>query len=146
MRIFSAAIFVGAMFVVATAQAQDQAAIAKGVGTVSTTLTPKDIGAPEAWSDKPVGKYDLVLNIPEGAMPVELTVGESAGTLTATLWKVGDNDGHFVKPTVKGNDLVLEGSTPNGALLLTIRHHGAALSGVWQLGEGRGTLEGKAKS
>lgn len=146
MRI-SSAILGAAMIVVAanTGYAQDQAAIAKGVGSAPGFVTPKDIGPTEAWSAKPIGKYDLTLNIPEGAMPAELTISESAGELTAMLWKVGDNDGHFVKPTVKGNDLVLEGTTPNGALVITLRHHGSKLAGVWQLGQGRGTVEGTAK-
>jgi len=147
MRILSTAILCGAVFVVAanTSQAQDQAAIAKGVGTAPGVVTPKDIGPTEAWSAKPLGKYDLTINIPEGAMPVELTISESAGELTAMFWKVGDNDGHFVKPTVKGNDLVLEGTTPHGALVITLRHHGSKLAGVWQLGEGRGTVDGAAR-
>jgi hypothetical protein len=143
MRILPAAILGVTLLVGATAaRAQDQATVAKSISLAA----PKDIGTVEQWSAKPVGKYDLLLNIPEGAMPVELTIGESAGSLTAMFWKVGDNDGHFMKPTVKGEDLVLEGTTPNGALVVTIKHHGALLSGIWQLGQGRGTLEGKARS
>jgi hypothetical protein len=147
MRVISAALVAGAMLIVTanTSHAQDQAAIAKGIGTAPGIVIPKDIGPTEPWSAKPIGKYELILNIPEGPMPVELTVSESAGTLTAMFWKVGDNDGHFVKPTVKGNDLVLEGTTPHGALTITLRHHGPKLAGVWQLGEGRGTVEGAAK-
>ena len=127
----------------ATLQAQSAAAPAAAPAAV---VTPKDIGPAEAWSEKPVGKYDIVINIPEGAMPVEITVSESQGGLMAQFYKVGDNDAHLMTAAVKGTDLVLNGTTPHGALTIQIKHHGAKLSGIWQLGEDRGTLEGSTKS
>ena len=66
--------------------------------------------------------------------------------MSATFYKVGDNDAHVMTAAVNGTDLVLKGTTPRGALTIQIRHHGSKLSGIWQLGEDRGTLEGSAKS
>ena len=150
MKILSAAFICGALVVVAggTIQAQSSPAPAGAPSTTAApaAVTPKDIGPLEAWADKPLGKYDIVINIPEGAMPVEITVNESASGLSATFYKVGDNDAHVLTAAVNGTDLVLKGTTPRGALTIQIRHHGAKLSGIWQLGDDRGTLEGSAKS
>ena len=150
MKILSAAFICGALLLVADATIQAQTSTAPaGVpasGVTSATVTPKDIGPLEAWADKPLGKYDIVINIPEGAMPVEITVNESASGLSATFYKVGDNDAHVMTAAVNGTDLVLKGTTPRGALTIQIRHHGEKLSGIWQLGDDRGTLEGTAKS
>jgi hypothetical protein len=153
MKIFSAVFACGVLLLVADAAIQAQTAAAAGAAPApgvtaapavipAPAVTPKDIGPIEAWSDKPLGKYDIVINIPEGAMPVEITISESASGLSALFYKVGDNDAHVMDAAVNGTDLVLKGVTPHGALTMQIRHHGAKLSGIWQLGEGRGTLEG----
>ena len=157
MKILSAAFICGALLVVADASVQAQSttvpAVAPAPGaspaqaaTPAQTVTPKDIGAFEAWTAKPLGKYDIVINIPEGAMPVEITVSESASGLSALFYKKGDIDAHIMTAFVDGTDLVLKGNTPRGALTIQIRHHGANLSGIWQLGQDRGTLEGSTKS
>jgi hypothetical protein len=157
MKIFSATLVCGALLMVADTTIQAQSAAANGAtpttpgtaapaATAAPAVTPKDIGPPEAWSDKPLGKYDIVINIPEGPMPVEITISQSATGLSALFYKVGDNDAHVMDAAVKGTDLVLTGSTPRGALTINIRHHGALLSGTWQLGGDRGTLEGSTKA
>lgn len=150
MKILSAAFICGALVLVAGgtihAQSSPAPAGAPSTGSAPAAVTPKDIGPVEPWADKPLGKYDIVINIPEGAMPVEITVNESASGLSATFYKVGDNDAHVMTAAVNGTDLVLKGTTPRGALTIQIRHHGAKLSGVWQLGDDRGTLEGSTKS
>ena len=157
MKVLSATLVCAAMLLVADAATQAQSAPANGAtpttpGTAAPTATaapaptPKDIGALEAWSDKPLGKYDIVINIPEGAMPVEITISQSATGLSALFYKVGDNDAHVMDAAVNGTDLVLKGTTPRGALTINIRHHGALLSGTWQLGGDRGTLEGSTKA
>src|SRR5690349_10950344 len=112
MKILSATLVCGAMLLVAdAAQGQSAPANVASPATPGTTapaatappaVTPKDIGAPEAWSDKPVGKYDIVINIPEGAMPVEITISQSASGLSALFYKVGDNDAHVMGAAVKG--------------------------------------------
>ena len=150
MKILSAAFICGALLFVADAAIHAQTSTVPS-GAAATTaapaaVTPKDIGPLEPWADKPLGKYDIVINIPEGAMPVEITVNESATGLSATFYKVGDNDAHVLTAAVDGTNLVLKGTTPRGPLTIQIRHHGAKLSGVWQLGDGQGTLEGTAKS
>lgn len=147
MKLSFAVFACGALLLAAngTLQAQSPAA-PSGAPATAPVVTPKDIGTPEAWSDKPLGKYDLVINIPEGAMPVEITISESQNGLSALFYKEGDNDAHVLTAEVKGTDLVLTGTTPRGALVIQIRHHGPKLSGAWQLGDGRGTLEGSTKS
>ena len=150
MKIFSAALLCGALLFVADATIQAQTSTAPTAATAPsaapTAVAPKDIGPLEAWAEKPLGKYDIVINIPEGGMPVEITVNESATGLSATFYKIGDNDAHVLTAAVNGTDLVLKGTTPRGPLTIQIRHHGAKLSGIWQLGDGQGTLEGSAKS
>ena len=157
MKILSAALVCGALLFVADtaihAQSAPPSASSGGSSAVThaptatpATVTPKDIGPLEAWTDKPLGKYDIVINIPEGAMPVEITISEASKGLSALFYKVGDIDAHIMDATVNGTDLVLKGSTPRGALTIKIRHHGAKLSGIWQLGEDQGTVEGSTKS
>ena len=155
MKILSAAFVCALLFVADTAiHAQSGPAPASGASPAVTpapaspaaTVTPKDIGPLEAWPDKPLGKYDIVINIPEGSMPVEITISEASKGLSALFYKVGDLDAHIMDATVNGTDLVLKGTTPRGALTIKIRHHGAKLSGSWQLGEDQGTVEGSNKS
>jgi hypothetical protein len=152
MKILSAAFLCGALLLASgqSVSAQSPAAAAPSATvtpaptTAAPSVTPKDIGPLEAWAEKPLGKYDIVINIAEGAMPVEITVNEAATGLSATFYKKGDNDAHVMSAAVSGTDLVLQGTTPHGALTIKIRHHGSRLSGIWQLGEDRGTLEGTA--
>ena len=156
MKILSATFVCGALLFVADTAIHAQSAPApassgssagtRAPTTTPATATPKDIGPLEAWADKPLGKYDIVINIPEGAMPVEITVSEASKGLSALFYKVGDIDAHVMDATVNGTDLVLKGNTPRGALTIKIRHHGAKLSGIWQLGEDQGTVEGSTKS
>ena len=156
MKILSAAFVCGALLFVADSAIHAQSAPAPASGASSAvtpapaaapaTVTPRDIGPLEAWTDKPVGKYDIVINIPEGAMPVEITISEASKGLSALFYKVGDIDAHVMDAAVNGTDLVLKGNTPRGALTIKIRHHGPKLSGIWQLGEDQGTLEGSTKS
>ena len=155
MKILSAAFVCALLFVADTAiHAQSTPAPASSSGssagtrapTATPAVTPKDIGPLEVWADKPLGKYDIVINIPEGAMPVEITISEASKGLSALFYKVGDIDAHIMNATVNGTDLVLKGNTPRGALTIKIRHHGAKLSGIWQLGEDQGTVEGSTKS
>lgn len=145
MKITTALAVCGGLLLGANATLNAQAAATPSAATAQV-VTPKDIGTPEAWSEKPLGKYDLTVNIPEGAMPVEITISESKSGLSALFYKVGDNDAHVMTATVKGTDLILNGTTPHGALTMQIRHHGPALSGTWQVGDDRGTLEGSAKA
>jgi hypothetical protein len=151
MKIVSATLICGAVLFVANTGLQAQSGPTTTPAPVvsaspSVAATPKDIGPAEAWSAKPVGKYDLIVNIPQGAMPVELTISESANGLSALFYKVGDNDAHLMTATVKDTDLILVGHTETGAVTITLRHHGAKLAGVWQLGNDQGTVEGSTKS
>ena len=145
MKITYALAVCGGLLLGANATLNAQVAATPSAGATQVAA-PKDIGTPEAWSEKPLGKYDLTINIPEGPMPVEITISETKSGLSALFYKVGDNDAHVMSATVNGIDLILSGTTPHGALTMQIRHHGPRLSGTWQVGEDRGTLEGSTKS
>ena len=100
----------------------------------------------EAWSAKPIGSYDLVLDTPERKMPAALTISETDGNLSALLWPEGDNDGHTMNVAVKGVDLVLTAVAPRGPVTITIERRGKNLSGTWSMGSEGGSLKGSIKA
>lgn len=142
MKVISA--LCGAVLIISanTAQAQNAAAAAATPGAQSSKpATPAD-----AWSAKPLGKYDLVVKLSDRDMPTDLTITESDGKFTALFWPVGDNDGHYMTVTVNGTDLVLNAEAPRGHVVIHIERRGARLTGTWQMGSEHGTLEGTIKS
>ncbi|AHG93325.1 hypothetical protein J421_5790 (plasmid) [Gemmatirosa kalamazoonensis] len=98
------------------------------------------------WDARPVGRYDVELALPDGPMPVTLTVSDSAGRLTATFWKVGDRDGHEMSVTVKDTDLLLHAETPRGPLDIVLQRQGERVAGRWTLGADHGSVQGKVAS
>lgn len=78
-------------------------------------------------------------------MVADVTVSEQDGKLTALFFPVGDQSGLPMSAAVKGNALVLNTDTPRGPFEARIEHHGAKLTGTWQLGFKTGKLEGEAK-
>ena len=146
MRVISAAAFVGAILL------STSATHAQTPQTPAAALTPagarssNDIGPAEPWGAKPLGRYDLSVNTPEGAVPVVITITESAGNLSAALLKGNDPEAHTMAVTVKDTDLILNATTDNGPITINIKHHGQKLAGTWDMGVQRGTLEGSARN
>ena len=80
---------------------------------------------------------------PDGEdMPVSLTISDSAGTMSALFWPVGDQDGHTMAVTVNDTDLVLNGQTPGGPLVITLHKHDKAVDGKWSFRGETGTVKG----
>lgn len=137
-RTLAAASFVALAALAMPAAAQSTAAPAAPSASAPAT---------EAWSAKPIGKYTLTMVRPDGQnMPVSVTVSDSAGALSALFWPVGDNDGHTMSVEVKGTDLVLNGQTPGGPLVITLQKHEHAVKGTWsfrgEVGAVTGTIDG----
>ena len=99
-------------------------------------------GPAEAWSAKPVGKYRMTLAIPGHDMTADVTIREESGKLIANIWPVGDRDGRDFDAAVKGNQLLITGSTERGPVSIAWEHHGSQISGTWQLGDQNGPLTG----
>ena len=114
--------------------------------TVSDSVAKSAEAPAEAWSAKPIGKYDLVLDLTDHKMPASLTITETDGKLSALLWPEGDNDGHVMDVTVKGADLVLTAIAAHGPVTITIEKRGKNLSGSWSMGMEHGPLTGSTKS
>ena len=135
---FAAAALAG---VPASSSAQTNAGSTVGDGVAKSAEAPA-----EAWSAKPIGKYDLVFDLTDRKMPTALTITETDGKLSALVWPEGDNDGRVMDVTVKGVDLVLSTVVPRGPVTITIEKRGKSLSGTWSMGMEHGSLTGTPKS
>ena len=102
--------------------------------------------AAEQWDAKPLGNYDVVLDTPDRALAVTITISEASGKLMALFWPESDDQGQVMDVTVIGTDLVLSANTRRGALELNIERRGKTLSGFWLLGNKRGSLAGEVTS
>ena len=147
MKITSAFAVCGGLLLGVNATLNAQAVATPSAATAQVA-TPKDVGPPDAWSAKPTGAYRVVMYDadPSGPMPVDLTLTEVDGKLSANFWVVGDHDGLPMSAAVKDKELVLNADTPRGALEVRIEHRGPKLTGKWQLGYKMGKLDGNAKS
>lgn len=114
--------------------------------SVADSAAKSTEGPAEAWSAKPIGSYDLVIEMPDRKMPAALTISETDGNLSALLWPEGDNDGHVMNVTVKGVDLVLTATAPRGPVTITLERRGKNLSGTWSMGSEGGSLKGSVKA
>ncbi len=94
------------------------------------------------WDAHPVGKYSLSLTLPDREMAVDLTLSDSAGTVVANFWPVGDHDGHDMQVTVKDTDLLLHADSPGGAIDIVLRREGDRITGTWSRGGEHGPLTG----
>ena len=108
---------------------------------IPTTVSRED--PPEAWSAKPVGNYDVILNSADRTIAVRVTVSETDGKLVALFWPADDAEGHAMDVTVAGTDLVLTAKTRRGPLEVDIERRGQKLSGGWTLGSLKGSLRGE---
>lgn len=99
--------------------------------------------AAEQWDAKPIGNYDVVLDTPDQAVAVTLTISETSGKLIALFWPASDEQGQVMDVTVVGTDLVLSANTRRGSLELSIERRGKALAGSWTLGNKHGSLKGE---
>lgn len=137
----SYSIIAAALFIVApVAGAQIRLA---DVRAIPTTVSRED--PPEAWSAKPVGNYDVILNSADRRISVRVTVSETDGKLVALFWPA-DAEGHAMDVTVAGTDLVLTAKTRRGPLEVDIERRGQKLSGSWTLGSLKGSLKGDITS
>jgi hypothetical protein len=100
----------------------------------------------EMWNAKPVGNYDIVLDSPEGAISVRVTVSETQGKLVALFWPANEPEGQAMDVSVAGTDLVLTAKTHKGPIEISIRRIGTILTGAWTLGNTRGSLKGEVTS
>lgn len=135
---FSAAVLIGV-------PASSSAQTAPGL-IVRDSAAKTSEGPAETWSAKPIGSYDLVIDMPERKMPAALTISETDGNLSALLWPEGDNDGHVMNVTVKGVDLVLTAMAPRGPVTITLERRGKNLTGTWSMGSEGGSLKGSVKA
>ena len=125
--------------------------VGNDTGTLEGALAAAPVAAPvtaptgraEAWNAKPVGKYRVTLAIPGHDMTADVTIREATGKLIANIWPVGDRDGRDFDAAVKGNQLVITGSTERGPVNLTWEHRGSQITGTWQLGDQSGPLSGE---
>ncbi|MDQ6689861.1 MAG: hypothetical protein M3Z18_05055 [Gemmatimonadota bacterium] len=102
--------------------------------------------AAEAWSARPVGNYDVVLDSPEGAIAVRVTVSETQGKLVALFWPAKEAEGQAMDVAIAGTDMVLTAKTHRGPIEINIERRGQALSGNWTLGRTHGSLRGEISS
>lgn len=131
-----AAIAAAAALSIATDTARAQSAAASPTPAAAATT-------PSHWDAHPTGKFDLSVTTPGGIVEARLTLADSAGTTTATLWPVGDRDAHVMTLTNKGTELVMVTDTPHGTLEIVLERRGDVLTGRWTRGDESGTLEGK---
>lgn len=123
-----------------SASAQDASNPAATLSSAAAAAAPT---APaEAWNANAVGKYRITLTIPGHDMTADVTVREENGKLIANIWPVGDMDGRDFDAAVKGNQLVIAGTTEHGVINLTLEHRGSQISGTWQHGDQKGALSG----
>ena len=100
----------------------------------------------ESWEARPLGIYDVVLDTPDRAVNVRITISETQNKLVALFWADGDEEGQAMDVMVGGSDLVLTANTRKGPMEVTIARRGAKLSGNWQLGAQHGSLKGQVTS
>ncbi|HKR08612.1 MAG TPA: hypothetical protein VJS39_05440 [Gemmatimonadaceae bacterium] len=132
----------------AAAQAASSGGVSAGSSSAAApTPAPGQtaIGPAEAWAATPAGSYRVVFEMPGHWVSMDVTFKNVNGQLVANLWPVGDNDGRDFDAAVKGNELVVSGTTERGKLVLSLERHGNAISGTWQLGEEKGAITGSAK-
>ena len=126
------------------------------VPSVTTAQTPDTLPNATAWSAKPTGVYEVEFKpsagpnsaalMPDGPIAVTLTIKELNDSVTATIWRHGDNDGHPMTVKTSGTDLILDAQTAHGALHVTLQQHGQVLTGSWTLGGETGIATGRRTS
>jgi hypothetical protein len=99
--------------------------------------------APTPWPARPLGRYELEIQLPDKLFPGTVVIADSSGTPAAIFQGDGDPETHPLKITVKDTELFLNAVSPQGPVELVLIRRGDLLSGRWQLGEGKGELKGK---
>jgi hypothetical protein len=118
---------------------------ALGGGTNVVLVDGKPIGAAEAWDAVPVGKYDIVIATPDGALKGQLNLSNNGGKLAAELMTVDNGQFHPLEAIVTGTDLQLNLNRPKAPITIHLQKQGDRISGKWWIGDGSGTLEGVAQ-
>ena len=101
-------------------------------------------GATTPWAAVPAGVYKLDIQMPDRLLPVTIAIKDSSGVATGTLTPEGD-DALPVKITVKGADLVINGSAEKGPFEIVMQRQGDQLAGRWTYGGDTGKLTGKVE-
>jgi hypothetical protein len=133
---FIRALAAGALLLVSATAANAQTAAQSGSASTAAS-TP--------WAAVPAGSYKLDIQLPERVLPATITVKDSSGTPAATLLTEGDNDAHPVKVTVKGTELVINGSADKGPFEIVMLRQGDEITGRWTYGGDTGKLTGKVE-
>jgi hypothetical protein len=133
---FIRALAAGALLLVSATAANAQTAAQSGSASTAAS-TP--------WAAVPAGSYKLDIQLPERVLPATITVKDSSGTPAATLLTEGDSDAHPVKVTVKGTELVINGSADKGPFEIVMLRQGDEITGRWTYGSDTGKLTGKVE-
>jgi len=117
-------------------------AAAQSAPAVAQQSAAKPAVAPTPWPARPLGRYELQIAMPERVMPLVVVIADSAGAVAGVIQPDGDPEPHPVKVTVKGTELFLNTTAPNGAVEIVLLRSGDQISGRWTYGEGKGELKG----
>jgi hypothetical protein len=129
------ALAASALLVVASAAAANAQATTQS-GAAATA-------APAKWAAVPAGTYKLLIQLPEQPLPATLTVKDSSGAPAATFQPEGESSAMPVKATVKGTELIINGTAPKGPFEIVLTRQGEEITGKWAYGGDTGKLTGK---
>ncbi|HJQ11037.1 MAG TPA: hypothetical protein VJ840_08400 [Gemmatimonadaceae bacterium] len=101
----------------------------------------KSIGPAEPWGARPVGKYDLTIQTPDGTLKGQLTLADSAGKLASSVVAEGQGTMHF-ESTINGSELTLVMKRDRGPITVHVFRRGDRVSGTWTADDDSGTFEG----
>ena len=130
------------------------AAAAIGAAAVSPLAAQQAVAAnvarpvvPSAAAPRTVATYRIVA-VRDRAMPAEVTLADSAGTLVASYRMPYAREAQPMLVSLIDADLVLQGETPAGVFTLQLRginevEGPADFTGRWWLGEQSGELRGR---
>jgi len=144
--LLSVAVFSYAGTAVAQAASNTTASAASsssGSATAAAVVTVdgKPVGAAEAWSARPLGKYDLTIVTSQGMLAGHMTVSDSLGKMVAQL--AVDGEGRvWLDPTINGPEFTLVMLREKAPITLHLFHRGDRVSGTWTIGNDSGTLQG----
>jgi len=124
-----------ALFIVAASSARAQTATQAASAAMTAAATP--------WAAVPAGTYELLIQLPDNALPATVVVRDSSGVPTATFQPEGD-PAQPVKIAVKGTELTLNGDAPKGPFEIVLLRQGNDITGRWTYGGDTGKLTGKA--
>jgi hypothetical protein len=99
--------------------------------------------APTPWPERPLGRYEIEITLPDKTVPVVVVIADSSGVPAAVGQPDGDPEAHPMKITIKGTELYLNAKAEHGDVELVLMRTGDLISGRWTMGEGKGVLKGR---